>query len=51
MAGVLAHDQPQVPLGRYDLADDKLLQEAFSDKPAEPGTPRLRIPGGPDKSG
>ena len=37
----------QDKLGRHDLADDKLLQEAFSDKPAQPGKPRLRIPGEP----
>jgi hypothetical protein len=37
----------QDKLGRHDLADDKLLQEAFSDKPAQSGKPRLRIPGDP----
>jgi hypothetical protein len=35
----------QDKLGRHDLADDMLLQEAFSDRPAGPGQPRLRIPG------
>ncbi|NEA60796.1 hypothetical protein G3I60_43230 [Streptomyces sp. SID13666] len=35
----------QAKLGRRDVADDKLVQEAFSDKPAEPGKPRLRVPG------
>jgi hypothetical protein len=37
----------QDKLDRHDLADDKLLQEAFSVKAAEPGKPRLRIPGDP----
>ncbi|WP_323138017.1 TIGR02391 family protein [Streptomyces sp. NBC_01433] len=35
----------QAKLGRRDVADDKLVQEAFSDKPAEPGKSRLRVPG------
>ncbi|MET7355694.1 TIGR02391 family protein [Streptomyces mirabilis] len=35
----------QAKLGRRDVADDKLVQEAFSDKPAESGKPRLRVPG------
>jgi hypothetical protein len=37
----------QDKLGRHDLADDKLVQEAFTDKAAEPGKPRLRISGDP----
>jgi uncharacterized protein (TIGR02391 family) len=35
----------QDKLGRRDLADAKLVQEAFSDKAPEAGKPRLRIPG------
>ncbi|MFJ8920992.1 TIGR02391 family protein [Streptomyces sp. NPDC102415] len=38
-----AHLQSKV--GRRDLADAKLVQEALSDKAPEPGKPRLRIPG------
>jgi len=37
----------QDKLQRLDLADDKLVQEAFSDKTPEPGKPRLRVPGDP----
>jgi Protein of unknown function (Hypoth_ymh) len=37
----------QDKLQRLDVADDKLVQEAFSDKPPEPGKPRLRVPGDP----
>nr|WSS63115.1 TIGR02391 family protein [Streptomyces sp. NBC_01177] len=35
----------QKKLGRRDLADAKLVQEAFSDKAPEAGKPRLRVPG------
>ncbi|MET9102746.1 TIGR02391 family protein [Streptomyces antibioticus] len=35
----------QNKLGRRDLSDAKLVQEALSDKTPEPGKPRLRIPG------
>ncbi|MET9386490.1 TIGR02391 family protein [Streptomyces sp. NPDC002928] len=35
----------QDKLGRRDLSDAKLIQEAFSDKAPEAGKPRLRIPG------
>ncbi|NEB04836.1 TIGR02391 family protein [Streptomyces sp. SID13726] len=35
----------QTKLGRRDLSDAKLVQEAFSDKAPETGKPRLRIPG------
>ncbi|MCC4319024.1 TIGR02391 family protein [Streptomyces malaysiensis] len=35
----------QNKLGRRDLSDAKLVQEAFSDKAPETGKPRLRIPG------
>ncbi|MEV3948314.1 TIGR02391 family protein [Streptomyces halstedii] len=35
----------QNKLGRRDLSDAKLVQEAFSDKAPEAGKPRLRIPG------
>ncbi|MFH9416261.1 TIGR02391 family protein [Streptomyces rochei] len=40
---VNAHLQDK--LGRRDVSDAKLLQEAFSDKAPEAGKPRLRIPG------
>jgi uncharacterized protein (TIGR02391 family) len=40
---VNAHLQDKV--GRRDVSDTKLLQEAFSDKAPEAGKPRLRIPG------
>jgi len=46
-AATAINERLQDKLGRHDLADDKLLQEAFSDKPAQPGKPRLRIPGDP----
>lgn len=35
----------QNKLGRRDLSDSKLVQEAFSEKAPEAGKPRLRIPG------
>jgi Protein of unknown function (Hypoth_ymh) len=35
----------QNKLGRRDLSDAKLVQEAFSDKPPEANKPRLRVPG------
>lgn len=35
----------QTRLGRRDVSDDKLMQEAFSDQPPQPGKPRLRCPG------
>jgi Protein of unknown function (Hypoth_ymh) len=37
----------QTKLGRRDVADDKLMQEAFSTNPPGPGRPRLRCPGDP----
>ncbi len=40
---VNAHLQDK--LGRRDVSDTKLLQEAFSDKAPEAGKPRLRLPG------
>jgi hypothetical protein len=40
---VNAHMQDK--LGRRDLSDAKLVQEALSEKAPEPGKPRLRIPG------
>ncbi len=40
-----AHTQRK--LARQDVTDDKLMQEAFSDKPAGPGRHRLRCPGDP----
>jgi uncharacterized protein (TIGR02391 family) len=42
-SAINAHLQAKV--GRRDVADDKLVQEAFSDRPAEPRKPRLRVPG------
>lgn len=41
----------QNKLGRRDLSDAKLVQEALSDKAPEPGKPRLRIPGDPKDPG
>jgi hypothetical protein len=40
-------DHTQGKLGRRDASDDKLMSEAFSDKPPQPGCPRLRVPGDP----
>lgn len=37
----------QNKLGRGDVSDDKLIQEAFSDRSPEAGKPRLRISGDP----
>lgn len=37
----------QVKLGRSDVADDKLMQEAFSPNPPDQHKPRLRCPGDP----
>jgi len=34
-------------LNRRDVADDALMQEAFSTNPPQPGKPRLRCPGDP----
>jgi uncharacterized protein (TIGR02391 family) len=44
-SSINAHTQTK--LGRTDIADDKVMQEAFSDKPAEAGKPRLRVAGDP----
>lgn len=35
----------QMKLGRYDVADDKLIQEAFREAPPEEGKARLRVVG------
>lgn len=35
----------QARLDRFDITDDKLVQEAFSDRAPEPRKPRLRVPG------
>lgn len=35
----------QGKLRRSDVADDQLMQQAFSDDPPKPGAPRLRFPG------
>lgn len=37
----------QAKLGRRDVADDSLMQEAFSTNPPQVGKPRLRCPGDP----
>jgi uncharacterized protein (TIGR02391 family) len=37
----------QKRLGRHDISDKSLMTEAFTDKPPEPGKPRLRCPGDP----
>jgi hypothetical protein len=37
----------QAKLNRRDIADDGLMQEAFSPNPPRPGKPRLRCPGDP----
>jgi Protein of unknown function (Hypoth_ymh) len=42
-SAINAHTQDK--LGRRDVADDKLIQEGFSDKAPETGKNRLRIPG------
>ncbi|MEC3996113.1 TIGR02391 family protein [Actinacidiphila sp. DG2A-62] len=44
-SSINAHTQTK--LGRTDISDDKVIQEAFSDKPAEAGKPRLRVAGDP----
>jgi hypothetical protein len=41
-----AHTQTRLH-GRRDVSDDKLMQEAFSEKPPEAGKPRLRVAGDP----
>jgi hypothetical protein len=43
---ITAHTQTK--LGRTDVADDALMQEAFSENPPQPGKPRLRCPGDPN---
>lgn len=40
---ITAHTQTK--LGRTDVADDALMQEAFSTNPPQQGKPRLRCPG------
>nr|WP_230415303.1 TIGR02391 family protein [Micromonospora tarapacensis] len=45
-SAINAHLQQKV--GRRDVADDKLVQEVFSDRPPEAGKARLRIPGDPN---
>lgn len=46
-AATAVNAHAQTRLGRRDVADDKLIQEAFSDKDSQPGKPRLRCPGDP----
>jgi hypothetical protein len=41
----------QNKIGRRDVSDAKLVQEALSEKAPEPGKPRLRIPGDPTEPG
>jgi uncharacterized protein (TIGR02391 family) len=47
-AATKINEQTQHKLGRRDIADTQLMQEAFSPHPPEPGRPRLRCPGDPD---
>jgi hypothetical protein len=47
-SAINAHTQAK--LRRRDVSDDKLMQEAFSDKPPEVGKPRLRFKGDPGDS-
>jgi hypothetical protein len=44
-AATAINARTQRKLRRQDVADDKLMQEVFSDKPAGPGRYRLRCPG------
>jgi hypothetical protein len=44
-SAINAHTQAKVR--RRDVSDDRLMQEAFSDKLPEAGKPRLRFPGDP----
>jgi hypothetical protein len=44
-SAINAHTQAK--LRRRDVSDDKLMQEAFSDRPPEAGRPRLRVRGDP----
>lgn len=37
----------QASVNRRDISDDKLIQECFSERPPEPGKPRLRVSGDP----
>jgi uncharacterized protein (TIGR02391 family) len=46
-AATAINDHTQKKLGRRDIADDKLMQEAFGTNPPAPGRPRLRCPGDP----
>lgn len=46
-AATAINDHTQNKLGRRDIADTQLMQEAFSLHPPEPGRPRLRCPGDP----
>jgi hypothetical protein len=46
-AATAVNDHAQNKLGRRDIADTKLMQEAFSLDPPEPGRPRLRCLGDP----
>ena len=44
-AAKAVNSQLQRKLERRDLSEAKLVREAFSEKPAEPGRPRLRVTG------
>jgi hypothetical protein len=46
-AATAINDHTQNKLGRRDVADTQLMQEAFSPNSPEPGKPRLRCPGDP----
>lgn len=39
----------QAKLDRWDIADDELMTESLSSKPAKPGQPRLRVPATPGR--
>jgi len=46
-AATAINAKTQAKLGRRDVSDDKLMQDAFSENPPQPGQPRLRCPGDP----
>jgi hypothetical protein len=46
-AATAISDHTQAKLNRRDVADDNLMQQAFSPSPPQAGKPRLRYPGDP----
>ena len=46
-AATAVNAHTQTKLGRRDVADNDLMQEAFSTNAPQPGKPRLRCPGAP----